>query len=461
MQRQCPVAVLFLVLVLTTACRGDGQALSEQPTDRSFEIPGNRPYTETELTLSPDTEYRFRHVGGRVCYQGADRCAPPRGSDVPDDEAWALHLKLGKQLVPYQDGMVLSVEEETRLVFYLPEGDTEEYNDDKLPLYADNTGSFRIEVEERPTPQSAGMAPGVAVAPGGADRWCEPGVAEGMKRLAEIGARQVLLPVPHLTDGRTIWPGSRTPRVLCLVRATKAAREHGLTVVWSVEVEPADHSPVASLDPADRGAFFAAYGEVARVFAELAQAEGVELLSAGSGLTSLTKDQKDRDRWVKLFLDLHTRYFGTLFYTADRVELEQIDAGFWRSCCDRVGVRPDYSLSDATLPSAQQLAAAWEPHLETLEAVFQETGLRLVLVGAPAYPATTRCAFRPMDAIPDRVPDELCQLEAYRAWFDVFAPAAAQFSSDYFLGEIAIVGPQSPLSPLTHLSEEILVDAWK
>ncbi len=369
------ITILCLGLVLATGCRGDQQALGELSTTRSFEVPASRPYTETNMTLTPGTDYRFRHVGGRVCYQGADRCAPPRGSDIPEEEAWALHLKLNDQLIPYRDGMILSVEKEARLIFYLPEGDTEEHDDDKLPLYTDNQGAYRIEVEERPTPRRAGVHPGVAVAPAGADGWCSPDVGDGMKRLAEIGARQILLPIPHLTDGKTIWPGARTPRVLCLVRATEAAREHGLAVAWSVEIEPVDRSSRASLDPADRDAFFTAYGELARVFAGLAQTEGVDVLSAGGGFESLTRTQEDRDRWLRLFLDLQTRYFGTLFYTASRLELDQLDAEFWRTCCDRVGVRPDYSLSEATLPSAQQLATAWEPHIDKLETAFKETAV--------------------------------------------------------------------------------------
>jgi len=436
--------------------------LNDLPTRSDLEIPANRPFTETNITLDPGTEYRFRHVGGRVCYQGVDRCAPPRGSDVPGDEAWALHLNLGDELLPYRDGMVLSVDEATELVFYLPEGDSEEYDDDKLPLYADNQGAFRIEVEERPTPRRAGLHPGGVVGSAAADEWCGPEVVEGMKRVAETGARRVLLSVPHLTDGRTVWPGSRTPRTLCLVRATEAAREHGLSVGWSVEVEPADRSPRAALDPRDRDAFFTAYGELARLFAGLARAEDVDLLSPAGGFAALTSEPEDRQRWLRLFLDLHTRYFGTLFYTADRTELEQLDPDFWKNCCDRVGVRPDFSLSDATLPTTQQLVDAWGPHLETLDALFRDTGLRVVLVGAPMYSATTRCAYRPATAaLPGRIPDELCQVEAYRAWFEVFGSEAARFASDHFLGEVTVTGPRSLFSPLGRLAEEILVDAWK
>lgn len=461
MRLRCVITILCLGVALTAGCSGDKKPLGEQSSHHGFEIPANRPYTETELTLAPGVEYRFRHVGGRVCLQGADRCAPPRGSDVPGDEAWALHVKLGDELVPYRDGMILTVEEETLLTFYLPEGDTEEYDDDKLPLYADNRGAFRIEVEVRPTPRNEGLRPGIAVTAAGADDWCTPEVSAGMKRLAELGARQVLLPIPHLTDGRTIWPGTSTPRVLCLVRATEAAREHGLSVTWSIEVDPVDRSGRETLDPEDRALFFTAYAELARVFAGLAQAEDVDLLSVGGGLTALTRTEEDRQRWASLFLDLQTRFFGPLFYTADRVELGQLDAGFWRTCCDRIGVRPTYSLSDATLPSADQLAAAWEPHIAPLQAAFDETGLRLVLVDAPAYAATTRCAYRPRDPVPGRIPDELCQLEAYRSWFDIFAPAATRFASDHFLGEVSVVGPASPYSPLSRLAEEILRDAWK
>ena len=455
------IITMCLGVAAAANCSGERSTLGDLPTVHSFDVPANTPYTETGHMLAPGIQYRFHHVGGRVCYQGLDRCAPPRGSDIPDEEAWALHIKLKDELVPFVDGMILSVEEETELVFFLPEGDSEEYDEDELPLYEDNRGSFHIEVERRPAPRTSEFSPGIAIASAGADGWCAPAVTEGMKRLAEIGARQVLLPVPHLTDGRTIWPSTRTPRVLCLVRASEAARDQGLGVAWSLEVDPVDRSPRSSLDPEDRDAFFAAYEELARVFAGLAQAEGISLFSPAGGFTALTRTPEDRRRWSQLFLELHTRFFGTLFYTADRTEVGQLEAEFWKTCCDRVGIRPDFSLSDATMPPSQELAAAWEPHLEPLEELFRSTALRLVLVGAPMYPATTRCAYRPGDTIPGRVPDELCQVEAYRAWFEAFGPAAARFASDHFLGEISVVGAPSIFSPLSRLAEEILVDAWQ
>ncbi len=455
------IVILCLCLGITSGCRSEHQALGTVPDRTRFEVPANQPFTETGFHLTPDTDYRFRHVEGRVCYQGADRCAPPRGSDVPGDEAWALHLKLGDKLIPYRDGMIVSVDEETELVFYLPEGDTEVYDDDKLPLYGDNQGAYRIEVEVHPTPQDATFRAGVVISPESANGWCEPAVDATMKHLAELGTRQVLLPIPHLTDGRTIWPGPRTPRVLCLVRATEAAREQGLSVGWSVEVNPADRSPRADLDPPDRDAFLAAYAELARVFAGLAQAEGVDLLSAGGGFAALTRSPEDQARWLSLFLDLHTRFFGTLFYTADRTELDQLEPSFWTTCCDRVGVMPDYSLSDATLPTIQQLVAAWKPHIATLRKTFKDTGLRLVLVGSPAYAATTRCAYRPLDAVPGRTPDEICQMEAYKAWFQVFGPESGAFASDHFLSAVSVSDATLPLSPLSRLAEEILINAWK
>jgi len=444
----------------TAACEGERKALVPLAASHRFEVPADRPFTETGFVLAPDVDYRFRHVSGGICTQGRERCAPPRGSDLPGEEAWALHLKLGDQLVPFRDEMVLSVDTQTELVFYLPEGDSEDYDEDKLPLYADNRGSFGIEVLENEIPPQAGLGSGVVLRAATADAWCGAGVGEQVKALAALGADSVLLPVPYLTDGVTLWPGTRTPRALCLVRATHAAREHGLSVGWSLELERADRGPLAELEPPDRVAFLAGYGEMARLYAGLAASEEVELLSAGKGLVSLTRTPEDRRDLLRLFLGLHTRYYGLLTYTARHEELAVLEPSFWTTCCDRVGVVPGWSLSDATLPASAPLVVAWAPYVEALRRTFEATGLRLALVDAPAYPATTACAWRPLDTVDGRIPDELCQREAYRAWFQVFGEDAAAFVSDAFLGEVIVGGPASPLSPLGRLAEEIVRDAW-
>lgn len=106
--------------------------------------------------------------------------------------------------------------------------------------------------------------------------------------------------------------------------------------------------------PSSTGAWFASYTSLLMGYAQLAQAESVEIIDIGTELDSL---QSSTEHWLNLIASLHGVYRGQLTYSAN-----------WAIWYPSFGWALDFLSVDAFFPLAvpinatqQQLAAAWGP----------------------------------------------------------------------------------------------------
>jgi hypothetical protein len=454
--------LLLLTLVGLAACTKQEPRLPLHSMG-TFEIPGNEPFHQTGYDLVPGRYYMFHHRAGTVCVQGQKGCAPPRGSDVPGEECWGLRLQVGDEYVLLRDRLILSVEEPTPLVFYLPEGEEIEWSDAKRPYYEDNTGSWTIEVVTFNEAPEVEWLQGANVTSYSAGGYCGPGMGSLLRRLVTLGANAVLFVVVYETDGVDIYPANFSPRSYCLTKATWQARELGLKVGWNLHVDPPGMgSWRGTLQPPDKDAFFAEYRRFARYYAGLAQDNGVEILVPATEMVSLTQTKEDKDRWLSIFAELHGVFFGTIFYGADRSEFTELGTDFWHNCCDVAGLTPWYTLSEKASPDATELQEAWKPIAENLHKFAQAVQMQLVLVEAPGYRALESCAAEPADYVTRKKEGVLCQSEAYKAFLRTFTPDDKQLISGHFIWEIGVDGePRTDYSPLDTITESILKQAWK
>ena len=348
-----------------------------------FRVQGEEPYTRTGFTLMPGTYYMFLHQGGSVCIQPDRRCGPPRGNDLPGHEAWGLFIEVGGDLVQIRDRLILNVESETPLVFYVPDGEELPFSESNLPLYEDNSGYWDIEVMTFDQAPDPGFTQGVSITSYSVDGYCSPEMETMLKSLKSSGADAVQYVAVHETDSKTIFPALFSPRAYCLVQATETAHRLGLEVSWNLHVDPKRDGWRGALQPDDRAKFIAAYGETARFFAGLAQEHGVEYFVPATEMVSLMEDQEDRDSWGAMFLDLHSIYFGTILYAADRTEYEYLGEHFWKSCCDAIGITPWYTLTADPNPTESQLLEAWKPIVGEMEKFADRVTMRIILTEAP------------------------------------------------------------------------------
>jgi len=283
-----------------------------------------------------------------------------------------------------------------------------------------------------------------------------------LKSLKSSGADAVQYVAVHETDSKTIFPALFSPRAYCLVQATETAHRLGLEVSWNLHVDPKRDGWRGALQPDDRAKFIAAYGETARFFAGLAQEHGVEYFVPATEMVSLMEDQEDRDSWGAMFLDLHSIYFGTILYAADRTEYEYLGEHFWKSCCDAIGITPWYTLTADPNPTESQLLEAWKPIVGEMEKFADRVKMRIILTEAPGYRAVVGCTLEPALYLNKRAPSDLCQAEAYRAFLKTFNRDKRSFFAGYFLWEVTAPGEtESKYSPLGKITEGVLKHAWK
>ncbi len=453
--------LLLLVSVLVSACNQPEPHIPLH-TVGTFKVAGNQPYTRTGYELVPGRYYMFHHRAGTVCVQQDKRCAPPRGKDIPGEEAWGLQLKVGGEYVQIRDLLVLTVEEATPLDFYLPEGNELEYREDKLPLYEDNTGSWTIEVTSFQEAPEVDFWQGANITSYMAEGYCGTKPGTIMRRLVALGANAVQFVIVYETDSKYIFPVSYSPRAYCIVQATQEAKELGLKVGWNLHVDPPNDGWRGAIEPPDRDTFFASYREFAVYYAGLAQLHGVDFLIPATEMVSTMRTAEDQNRWLSIFADLHGTFFGLIFYAADRVEYTELNSAFWHSCCDMIGMTPWYTLTEKPVPDAGELEQAWKPIATNIDRFVNAVKMRAVLVEGPGYRALESCATEPANYLADKKPSDLCQVEAYRAFLRTFTKARKKTIAGYFIWEINLdEEDHSNYSPLDSMSESALKQAWK
>ena len=243
--------------------------------------------------------------------------------------------------------------------------------------------------------------PDVASDPVPAERRC--GVALGLfasepdydyalllDEVADVGATDVLLSVPwvqaDVTSSHLAPMAGQSPSDATLERTIAQARDRGLAVGLMPVVrleQTADGVWRGALQPADRGAWFAAYGDLLRAHAELADRAGVDRLVVASELSSL---EADTERWRPLIADVRQRFGGTLTWSANWDRFEAVE--LW-DALDEVGVSAWFELGDDP-------ETGWSRPKARLRAMAEAVGKPIVLTEV-GYPARSTAALRPWD----------------------------------------------------------------
>lgn len=427
-------------------------------------VPASRAMSHTDIILHPERYYRLTHEGGEVCYQDTNRCSAPRGSDIPGEEAWGLHLRMKDGLLPFRDGMVVTVTTPQELVFFLPEGEDLEYSPEEKGLYQDNKGSYKIHVQVLTTPPHADFSRSVRLQGRAPSSYCDKGLEPQLEFMKTLGANSITLEILMDIAGSSLTPDPETTSYFCLVDATRRAHRMGLKVTWQIKYSPLDFPDTESfLPPGEDGLnqFFRNLEIGLEAWADLAGMEKVETLIPAGGFTLLTRDEELRSRWLRIFIGLHARFFGGLVYEASPHELEILPPEFWQACCDQIGVRGDFALSQARLPRHQDLVDAWSLPVSRMEDLFEKTGLRILMIDAPGYPRAPACASAPR-GVKGQELDEDCQPIAYRALFQTLGPMAGVSIAGHIIKEINLPGERrSPFSPLGGITQEVLKNEWK
>jgi hypothetical protein len=335
-----PLLWLALILVLLASCK-DGQEFAPD-SSRDVLVPGRNPWTYTGIKLSPESVYQLTHVAGELCFQNGARCSAPQGTNRRGAEAWALHLKVGNELVPFRNDMLLDLPAEQELVFYVPEGDQLEYTKDKLPLYEDNSGSYTIRVT-----RLYGMPPrkpiqGAQLLNRTKDSYCRKAVTGLLGDVKKLGATHAAFSLDLVHNQGSILPASNSADTFCIGKAVETAHELGLEAILRVGLSG---DPV---DPTAAKAFRVELEKTLRSTAALASALGVDLIVFGPGM--VPPGPGGPEELAQMISALHGSFFGKLAYAATPADLRRLQPDFFTTCCDLAAVSADWPLSTDAAP---------------------------------------------------------------------------------------------------------------
>ncbi len=161
------------------------------------------------------------------------------------------------------------------------------------------------------------------------------------------------------------------------------------------------------------------YEKYILTFAEIAEAENVELFCIGTEfkLSSVNRPQF----WEALIGKIKAVYSGQLTYAANWDEYSQIS---WWDQLDFIGVDAYFPLSEEALPSVADLKQVWEPieiQISEVSAKFEKP----ILFTEFGYMSVEGCAGKTWELEADRsvlTYNEQAQSNAYDALYEVFWP---------------------------------------
>jgi hypothetical protein len=182
---------------------------------------------------------------------------------------------------------------------------------------------------------------------------------QAMRDIAATNANAISI-VPRIftrtsTSNEVVDDPAKTESMTNLAQSIADAHALGLSVLLKPLLTPLDGAGQMSLAPADVDAFFTSYKAQMVEFAQLAQETGVETLSIGNELSSLSGEQY-RAWWLDIIAAVREVYDGTVTYAAATDEANHVS--FW-DAVDIIGVNAYPPLTTELDPTVEEMMAAW------------------------------------------------------------------------------------------------------
>ena len=180
-----------------------------------------------------------------------------------------------------------------------------------------------------------------------------------ISELSNTGANFVALIVTQYIDSGSsniIYADSnKTPTDDSVIRAINAIHSSGMNVMLKPHVDCKDGTFRGEIAPGNKTEWFSGYNDFIGHYAQLAEDNGVELLSLGCELKSLSGEYY-LDDWTHVISNVENIYSGSLTYAANWNEYKSVS--FW-SYLDYAGIDAYFPLSDKQNPSVEELINGW------------------------------------------------------------------------------------------------------
>jgi hypothetical protein len=243
-----------------------------------------------------------------------------------------------------------------------------------------------------------------------------------LKEIAELGASHVALIVPiyqqDATSTRLYLHTRLSPTLETIADTIRQAHRDELEVtLFPIVRLLGPRSPDewrGTLQPTDRDAWFASYGQILGDLASIASLTGATRLVIGSELSSL---DGDLPRWRKLIQYTRAVYAGTLVYSANWDHYE--DAALFE-LVDEIGVVGYFKLREPNQPpTVEVLSAGWRRISRDLQSDLAKYDKPFVFTEV-GYRSRQGATAAPWDETPGGTSDMLEQQRGFEAFREVW-----------------------------------------
>ncbi|WKK27641.1 hypothetical protein QZH56_27290 [Streptomyces olivoreticuli] len=233
----------------------------------------------------------------------------------------------------------------------------------------------------RPDDRKVSGLRGITLPSWNTDDYDRPEAGQFLRQIADTGARWVTFTPTWYQDGLTdsgMHTTEETAGDDSLRHIIGLAHSTGLKVMVKPHVDLVKGQDRAEIRPADRDAWFAAYGRFITHYARLAADTGAEQLAVG---TELAGTSQDGARWSRVVAAVRKVYGGPLTYAANYDEYKKVP--FWGDL-DVIGIDAYWPLAEKATTDAAGLREAWKPIGDEL-AAFSARWHRQILFTEAGY----------------------------------------------------------------------------
>ena len=225
--------------------------------------------------------------------------------------------------------------------------------------------------------------------------WGRPEMATTMDELKGLGAGWIAIhPYAQIkADGGLRWRSEPAPEHLTRPLAWAKERALGVMMIPHIAYWGSPFSWRGDIrfdDPAGWNRFFDDYEKWIVEMATVAEAGGAGRFCVG---LEYSHAEKYSERWRRIIAAVRAVYRGRLSYGANWTDFEKVP--FW-DAVDEIGVLAYFPLTESENPSAEKIAAGWEPWLKKLAALSKKSGKQIVFTEV-GYNDDAHCAARPWE----------------------------------------------------------------
>ncbi len=271
-------------------------------------------------------------------------------------------------------------------------------------------------------------------------------LADRIQHLKEMDAEWITLTTRIMTPNKqssNLFTDDSSVSDADLRQAIDQAHDAGLKVMVKPHVRYTPwNGPV---DPANNEQWFNNYQQYMVRYAKIAQQEGAEMYSLGNELTGVT-DAANQGRWNKLINAVDSVYKGDLTIAAHYLNVDDAEFIYANSKVDVIGVNGYYPVAAKNDYNAsyQEMKAAWSstahlngpnPHYAARAVLDNKSVIKYfgelaakydkpVMFTEFGYASVDGTAINPGDINNNRRADQAEQANAFKAFFDAWAPHA-------------------------------------